>query len=131
MPDLSDASSRNLETCHQSIIEICRTVIRDYDFTVLYGHRGEELQNGLYAQGRTAPGQIVTYCQWPDSKHNSIPSLAVDLAPYPIDWSDLYRFHELAGRMLQVAALFDVDMTWGGHWSKPDMPHFQVRIRPI
>ena len=78
-----------------------------------------------------APGQIVTYCQWPDSKHNSIPSLAVDLAPYPIDWSDLYRFHELAGRMLQVAALFDIDMTWGGHWSKPDMPHFQVRIRPI
>ncbi len=56
-----------------------------------------------------------------------MPSLAVDLAPYPIDWNDLKRFHELAGRILEVAALLDIPLTWGGHWhSFKDYPHYEL-----
>ena len=127
MADLSKISERRLLTCHPDLINVMRTVIRDYDFSVLCGHRTESEQHALYVKGRTEPGAIVTYTDWPDSKHNGEPSLAVDIVPYPIDWNNIQRFHELAGRVLEVAALFDLNVTWGGHWERfKDYPHFQL-----
>jgi len=127
MPRFSSTSKRRIATCHEDLQSVLRTVIRTFDFSVLSGHRGEDEQNALYTQGRTEPGSIVTNVQWPDSKHNTSPSIAVDIAPYPIDWDDLTRFHELAGRMLQTADLFDVTLEWGGHWSRfKDYPHYQL-----
>lgn len=127
MPDFSSRSDQRLMTCVPGIITICRTVIRDYDFSILCGHRNKASQDATFAQGRTEPGQIVTWVKWPNSMHNTNPSLAVDLAPYPIDWDDLDRFHELAGRMLEAAAMFDIKLEWGGHWErKKDYPHFQT-----
>ena len=114
-------------TCHPDLINVVRTAIRDYDFTVLEGHRTESEQRVLYAKGRTEPGAIVTYTDWPDSKHNALPSLVVDLAPYPIDWNNIQRFHEFAGRILEVAALFDLNIKWGGHWERfKDYPHYEI-----
>lgn len=53
----------------------------DYrDFSILEGHRGEAEQNKAYALGNSQK-------RWPQSMHNRTPSLAMDVAPYPIDWS--------------------------------------------
>ena len=59
---------------------------------------------------------------WPHSKHNRTPSLAVDIAPYPIDWKDTGAFMVLRGFVLARAAALGLKVgviSW-------DMPHFQL-----
>jgi peptidoglycan L-alanyl-D-glutamate endopeptidase CwlK len=120
MPDLSDKSSLILSTCHPDIVKIIRTVVRGHDLKVIYGHRTEQEQRALYAQGRTEPGKIVTHKDWPNSKHNTSPSIAIDILPYPFkerDWKALSRFYYLAGHMKMTAFLFDIPLIWGGDWN--------------
>jgi len=105
--------------------------IQIMDFSVLEGHRGKDLQNLYYDQGKSK-------LRFPDGKHNSNPSLAVDLAPYPIDWNDSKRFILLAGVVLGCAHALGVKMRWGGWWqgdiskykkgaqSFNDLPHYEV-----
>jgi len=121
MPEFSKQSEAKLVTVHPDLQNIMRTVIRDFDFTVLCGERGEAEQNTAYNTGKSK-------LRYPLSKHNRKPSDAIDIAPYPIDWNDAGRFHELAGRVLEVAALFDVPIVWGGQWETfKDLPHFELR----
>lgn len=122
MPYLSDRSKRRLETCDDRLQSICYAVIELTDFTVLCGHRGREAQTDAYDQG-------ASKLQWPFSKHNGLPSLAVDLAPYPIDWQDEIAFGRLAGFMLAEAARQGVPLQWGYDLWGWDCPHFQVPSR--
>lgn len=109
-------------------------VIKVYDFSVLCGHRGKVEQTRLFEERKT---QVY----WPDSKHNKTPSLAVDIAPYPIDWKDKGRFLFLAGAVHAVAALLlkqgqiSHGIRWGGDWNRNgnfkdqnffDLPHFEL-----
>ena len=73
--------------------------------------------------------------QFPNSKHNSLPSLAVDAAPYPIDWNDKKRFALFAGFVLGIAATKGIRLRWGGDWNMnyitldnrfDDLPHFEL-----
>lgn len=142
MPTFSQSSRAKLETCHADIQKIFNKAIEYLDFTVLYGHRTKEEQTAIYAQGRTTPGAIVTNTPWPKSKHNSYPSMAIDVAPYPIDWNDLARFDYLAGRILQIAdemiekGEITHKLVWGHDWDSDndlkdthfiDRPHFELR----
>ena len=72
---------------------------------------------------------------WPNSKHNSLPSVAVDIAPYPIDWEDTERFIQLSGAILQIAKQNGLDLRWGGDWNRDgrmtdesfrDLLHFEM-----
>jgi len=66
---------------------------------------------------------------WPHSKHNVSPSLAIDVAPYPVVWSDLHRFREFAAVVKECAARFGIGVEWGGDWVHyPDYPHWQLRL---
>lgn len=117
-----------LDTCHHDLQAVCERVIRVYDFSVIEGHRNNERQAELFRQGKSklGPGK---------SKHNLSPSLAVDVVPYPIDWSDTERFFLLAGMMFQAAADLGIKLRWGGDWdgdwqhtdqSFHDLPHFEL-----
>lgn len=118
----SKRSESRLETIHPDLQTILRTVIQDYDFSILCGYRGEREQNHLFNTGKSL-------LRFPKSNHNTKPSRAVDVAPYPIDWEDLNRFHELAGRILEVANLLNIGLTWGGHWKTfPDYSHFELEV---
>lgn len=80
--------------------------------------RTQEEQDALYAQGRTAPGKIVTWTR--QSKH--IDGLAFDIAMVKggeISWnpSDYKETGEIGE---------SIGLTWGGKWAKPDYPHFQL-----
>ena len=136
MPAFSESSKDALATCHRALQATCRRVIEVYDFTVLEGHRGKARQNHLVEAGRS---QV----EWPESKHNTRPSRAVDLAPYPIDWKARGRFHVLAGHMmmalhaLQQEGEIDeaLSLRWGGDWDGDgelddqqfdDLPHFEL-----
>jgi len=89
MPHFSTASNDRLYTCDDRIIVVCEEAIRFIDFTVVCGHRSDDEQDELYAQGRTAPGRIITHKRGGESIHNTYPSRALDFAPYPIDWSNI------------------------------------------
>jgi peptidoglycan LD-endopeptidase CwlK len=116
----SSHSLKQLRTCDPALCEIMQRAIREYDFSVLCGHRGEAEQNAAYDEGHTR-------LKWPHSKHNSYPSRAVDVAPYPVRWSDPVRFVELSKVILRIAGELMIDVEWGGLWSRfPDLPHYQL-----
>lgn len=127
MPAFSTKSLARLETCHPSLQRVAKMAIVRYDFVVLCGHRSKAEQEDAYERG-------MSKLRWPASKHNQAPSLAMDLAPYPIDWRDLKAFNDLARIILEEAAKIDVKLRWGGDWNGNgrqdekfiDMPHFEL-----
>jgi peptidoglycan LD-endopeptidase CwlK len=85
-----------------------------------------EEQDALYAQGRTAPGKIVTNCKGGHSWHQF--GCAVDCVPsvpgnsYIPDWN---AEHPTWIRMEELGA--GLGLTVGAQWrSFPDAPHFQL-----
>ena len=136
MPKFGTRSLERLKTCHPDIIKVMEEAIKHYDFTVLYGTRTKAEQFELYKQGRTfkdgkwvTTGKTVTNLDGKVkvSKHNHSPSLAIDIAPYPIDWNNLNRFKELALVVKDAAATVGVNITWGGDWkSFKDYPHYEI-----
>lgn len=91
---------------------------------VVQGLRTVEEQDALYAQGRTAPGKIVTNARGGQSWHNF--GLAVDCAPVnpyaSIDWN---ASHPQWKRMEELGV--SLGLTSGARWAHlPDAPHFQL-----
>lgn len=86
---------------------------------VLCGHRGQADQDAAFAAG-------TSKLKWPRGKHNKMPSLAVDVAPEPIDWNNVAAFEKLAKHMLEIAAEEGVDIVWGGAWKMRDLVHFEL-----
>jgi peptidoglycan L-alanyl-D-glutamate endopeptidase CwlK len=120
MATLSNKSLERLATCDPGIVLVVRDAIKDFDFTVLEGHRGEKAQNEAFHAGKSQ-------LKWPKSNHNTLPSEAIDLAPWPIDWNDTARFTLMATHILASASRLGIPMVWGGHWkSFKDMPHFEL-----
>ena len=61
--------------------------------------------------------------------------MAVDIAPYEIDWENAKRFYLLAGMMFQAANDLGIKIRWGGDWDMDwdhadqrfiDLPHFEL-----
>lgn len=102
--------------------------ITEQDFVITEGVRTPERQKQLYAQGRTAPGPKVTWTL--NSNHFKKADgfgHAIDVVPYPVDWSDAKKFHRIAKAMKQAAEELGVKLSWGGDWTKNrDLPHFEL-----
>ncbi len=132
MARFGNRSKKQLATCHEDIQAVLNEAIKDYDFSILEGHRTQDKQESYYAIGRTTKlnSGIITNCDGVKrkSRHQSLPSIACDIAPYPIDWSDIPRFQAMAQVVLKAAEILGIDLEWGGHWKSPiDYPHFQLR----
>jgi peptidoglycan LD-endopeptidase CwlK len=128
MPTFSRRSLARLETCDHRLQMVLKRAITRYDFTVLCGHRTKEEQNDAFERG-------ASKLQWPRSKHNKTPSLAVDIAPFPIDWDNLDRFRELAAIIMDEAAKLNIKLRWGADWNQNgserderfrDYPHWEI-----
>jgi peptidoglycan L-alanyl-D-glutamate endopeptidase CwlK len=114
MYQFGQKSQEKLKQLNYRLQQILLEAIQIIDFSITEGHRDEETQNDLYDQG-------LSKLQFPDSKHNSYPSMAVDIAPYPIDFDDHYRFIYLAGVIKAVAHRHGVKIRWGGNWDGDDI----------
>ena len=129
MPNFSQASRTRLATCHQDLQDLMNEVVKGFDIKIIEGHRTEARQQDLFAQGRTKPGPVVTNCDGilKKSKHQSLPSIAIDVAPYPINWNNTNRFWELGGFVQATALRMNIKVKWGGHFNTiVDLPHWEV-----
>lgn len=131
--NLGKTSLARLQGVDETLVNVVKRAIEisDVDFTVMEGVRTLERQRELYAQGRTAPGKIVTWTM----KSRHIEGKAVDLVPYPLDWNDLEKFNKIKDAMFQAAKELDVNLRWGADWDgdgnyrekgEYDSPHFEI-----
>lgn len=121
MPKLSKISDKTLSTCDERLQVLFRSVIEEADFTVICGYRGEKEQNEAFDRGNSK-------LRFPKSNHNVTPSLAVDVAPYPIDWTDEKGFQDFAKVVKAHAQKLGIEVSWGGDWkSFKDLPHYEVK----
>ena len=129
MPKFGRTSRKRLDTCHKQIQKLFEEVVKGYDCSIVCGHRGEKEQNEAYQKGNS---QVM----FPNGRHNSLPSKAVDVAPYPIDWEDRDGFILFAGYVLGVASHLGMNVRWGGDWDGDfdlsdnefdDLVHFEMK----
>jgi len=123
-----ETSLSRLAECHPDLQEILHEAIELMDLTIIQGHRPKVEQDEYFALG-------TSQVQWPHSKHNSRPSMAVDVAPYPIEWADRERMHYMAGMLKGIAQRKGIDLRWGGDWDMDgevsdntfdDLVHFEL-----
>lgn len=134
MPKFSQDSFSKLSTCHMELQVLFYEVIRHFDCKVLEGYRGEEAQNAAYEAGNSKH-------KFPNGKHNRQPSMAVDVAPYPVDWKNLKRFYWFGGFVMGIAqrlkdeGKMTYSVRFGGDWDSDkdindqsfnDLVHFEL-----
>lgn len=124
----SDKSQQQLLTADIRLQRLFNEIIKHYDCTIIQGHRGQAEQDEYFRTGKSK-------VQWPNSKHNSTPSKAVDAGPYPIDWNDTEAFYYFGGYVKATAAQLGINIRWGGDWDGDtdfhdqtfmDLVHFEV-----
>lgn len=112
-------SREKRDTCTPGLIRVMNLGLElsPVDIAIVWGWRGEEVQNGMYRSG-------VSKKQWPESKHNAVDSdgraasQAFDFAPYlnGIPWDDTHAFAMVAGVFFAAAKDLGVTLRWGGDW---------------
>lgn len=123
-------SEERLATCHADLQQLFREVIKHTDCTILEGHRDQQAQDEYFAAGRSK-------LQWPNSRHNVLPSKAVDVIPHPFkteDWNNIGRFAMFAGVVLGIATKLGIPIRCGIDWNRNldpsdnwvDAPHFEL-----
>lgn len=133
MPTFGSVSRKRRETIDPKLQAIVDKAIELFDFTIVCGHRNEEDQEQAFNDGNSQ-------LHFPNSRHNTLPSKAVDLAPYDpenrrVDWDNRDRFILLAGLINGIAHSLNTKIRWGGDWDSDtfirdhrfiDMPHFEL-----
>ena len=109
-----------VKTKVESFVQACKDTGIDLLITSTY--RDRESQAELYAQGRTAPGKIVTNAGPGDSFHNY--RCAVDVVPLVSgkpDWDGTHPVWAEVGRIGEECGL-----EWAGKWvHMKELAHFQ------
>lgn len=126
--------SRNLQDLHPAVNRMANSFLMSaaaagIDLLVTCTWRSAEEQAKLYAQGRTAPGPIVTKAKPGQSMHNHCvqghpASLALDVVPLrngkPV-WKTTDPLWAQVGQLGKAAGL-----EWAGDWKTfREYPHFQ------
>ncbi len=161
---LSSRSLNSLDGVHPSLVAIVKRAITitKQDFIVIEGVRSKEQCMINYGKGRTVAQVVakgipasfanpnhakVTWLKNPfNSKHcKQVDGYghAVDICPYPVDWSDLTKFDAIAQAMFTAEKQLInegvipkiTNLRWGADWNKngkyrergeSDSPHFEI-----
>lgn len=133
MAQFSTRSKAKLMTCHLDLQRLFNKVIERRDCSVLSGHRDEIEQNELLRRG-------FSRLAYPSSKHNTNPSLAVDVMPYHdcdphIRYNDIESCYNFIGYVCGIADTLGIKIRSGADWdidyefhdqSFIDVAHFEL-----
>ncbi|WP_431811947.1 M15 family metallopeptidase [Lysinibacillus sp. FW12] len=115
--DLSELTSAAQTAC-RLLFQECYKAGIDFVF-ITETYRSQARQNYLYEQGRTRPGQVVTWTR--NSNHTSRRAWDIAVAPP----RNLYDISTLS----KVGAIAEkLGIKWGGYWQagQYDAPHFEI-----
>lgn len=117
----SQSSLKKLNTCDNRIVLLFSSVIKEIDCSIICGARTRQDQENAFCSG-------ASKLHFPNSRHNSFPSNAVDVLPYPFNgWDDLEQFERLAEVVKRKAKELGIKIKWGGDWKNlVDMPHWEL-----
>ena len=130
MPKFGALSEEHLRTCDPRLQILFREVVQTYDCKILCGHRDKQAQDAAFA---AIPQK--SKLQGPNGRHNAKPSMAVDVSPYPIEWSNQKRFYHFAGYVQGKASEMGIKIRFGGDWDRDfdlddqdfmDLVHFEL-----
>lgn len=113
MPKFSKRSADKLDTCDERLQRVFNEVIKHWDCTITEGTRSKEVQDEYFRTGKSK-------VKFPNSRHNLLPSKAVDAAPYikgkGITWNNASNFYLFVGFVLGIAASMDIKLRVGADW---------------
>jgi len=119
MPKFGTISQERLATCHPDLQRLFNEVIKHVDCQIICGHRGQAEQDAAVANG-------FSKVKWPNGNHNKTPSDAVDVMPYPVDWSDsranIEHLNYFGGIVRGIAFMLGINVRWGHDWDKDGKP---------
>ena len=139
-PDILIRDQARLAGVHPDLAQSVLTILHALDVLgfgmfVVEGVRSTERQQALYAQGRTANGNVVTHADGvvKKSNHQVKPDgwgHAVDLAF--LDDPTTAKMETYADSQpwaLMGAMAESLGLVWGGRWTMRDLPHVEIRYQ--
>lgn len=105
----SETSKRNLSQCHPLLIVLFNKVVEVRDCSIIKGHRGQLAQDAAYKLGNTK-------LKFPFSKHNQVPSIAVDAQPFPFKEGNIEDWFHFLGVVYACARILGIDIRTGYDW---------------
>ena len=124
---LSKTGKARFEQLHPALQEIVSEVLYYRDISVTCSYRSKIDQEVAYQKG-------TSKAHFGQSAHNFLPARAVDIVPYPIPmknggWDNNSKeWDELAQLFLEIAKRKNIEITWGGTFTKlVDKPHFELK----
>lgn len=134
MPSFGKKSREKLKQLDPRLQAVLVEAIKYFDFTIICGHRTKDAQMEAFNSG-------ASHVKWPNSKHNTKPSIAVDLAPwYPtaphVRWEDEKMWFWFGGYIQGIAKQMGIELIWGRNWDSDmdwndqtlmDCPHFELK----
>lgn len=113
--DINELSPLAQVAC-KLFIQKCKE--KGLDVLITETYRSQERQNYLYEQGRTRSGKIVTWTH--NSRHTSRRAWDICKNVKGHEYDDP-SFFKKCGSIAK-----ELNITWGGTWSTPDTPHFEI-----
>lgn len=115
-------SLERLSQCDPRLQKLCQALIEksDFDLTITCGYRGKEEQEEAFAKGNSK-------AHFGQSKHNFLPSKAVDICPFPINWdkNDI-RWHKMISSAYELARQQGIKIRSGKFFAFEDYPHIEL-----
>lgn len=116
VPKFSQLSFSKLSTCHLDLQTLFYEVIKYFDCSIIEGYRNQKDQEKAFNGG-------YSKLHWPYGKHNSQPSMAVDVTPYPVNLLNDKLALFFGGYVMGIAQKLKDEgkmthsVRWGGSWS--------------
>lgn len=116
-------SKERLEQCDEKLQLICNELLKQcgFDLTITCGYRNEQDQNWAYVNGKSK-------AKFGQSKHNTLPSKAVDICPYPTNWETTdYRWWKMIALAYEIARKNNIKIRSGAFFTGLcDCPHIEL-----
>ena len=129
MPKFGKRSKERLKGVDAKLVNVLNELIKIMDVTIIEGVRSKEKQYEYFLKGKSKIDGIKKKGQHQLGK-------AVDLAPYPIDWSNRDSFYYMGGMLRGIAQQMGVKVRYGRDWDGDgktkdnrfdDLVHIEIR----